>query len=92
MRQFQSPLIYVLLAAAAIALALGEVSDAGFIGIETRNHTELGFALRNQGGDVAIQVAQSQRGIRAAIQHSTLVSSLVCAGEALSEWMGIFFR
>jgi len=30
-RQFQSPLIYVLLAAAIIALALGDVLDAGFI-------------------------------------------------------------
>jgi magnesium-transporting ATPase (P-type) len=32
LRQFESPLIYVLLAASGIALALGELSDAGFIG------------------------------------------------------------
>ena len=31
LRQFRSPLIYLLLAASGIALALGEVSDAGFI-------------------------------------------------------------
>ena len=31
LRQFKSPLIYLLLAAAAVSLALGEASDAGFI-------------------------------------------------------------
>jgi len=33
LRQLKSPLIYVLLAAALVALALGDVSDAGFIGV-----------------------------------------------------------
>ena len=32
LRQLRSPLIYVLLAAAAVALALGDVTDAAFIG------------------------------------------------------------
>jgi len=32
LRQLRSPLIYILLAAAAVALALGHFSDAGFIG------------------------------------------------------------
>lgn len=31
LRQFQSPLIYLLLAAAAVSVAIGEASDAGFI-------------------------------------------------------------
>lgn len=32
LRQFQSPLIYILLAAAAISVAIGDINDAGFIG------------------------------------------------------------
>ncbi|HMO87209.1 MAG TPA: HAD-IC family P-type ATPase, partial [Lacipirellulaceae bacterium] len=32
LRQFQSPLIYILLAAAVVALAVGDFKDAGFIG------------------------------------------------------------
>jgi magnesium-transporting ATPase (P-type) len=44
LRQFQSPLIYVLLAAAAIALALGESSDAAFIGAVLVLNASIGFA------------------------------------------------
>jgi magnesium-transporting ATPase (P-type) len=33
LRQFQSPLIYVLLAAAAVAIFVGDYKDAGFIGV-----------------------------------------------------------
>ncbi|HQR49609.1 MAG TPA: cation-transporting P-type ATPase, partial [Steroidobacteraceae bacterium] len=33
LRQFKSPLIYVLLAAAVVAMALGDWGDAAFIGI-----------------------------------------------------------
>ena len=43
LRQFQSPLIYVLLAAAAIALALGETSDAGFIAAVLLLNATIGF-------------------------------------------------
>jgi magnesium-transporting ATPase (P-type) len=44
LRQFQSPLIYVLLAAAAIALTLGETSDAGFIAAVLLLNATIGFA------------------------------------------------
>jgi magnesium-transporting ATPase (P-type) len=43
LRQFQSPLIYVLLAAAAIALLLGEISDAGFIAAVLLLNATIGF-------------------------------------------------
>lgn len=43
LRQFRSPLIYVLLAAAAIALALGEVSDAAFIAAVLVINAAIGF-------------------------------------------------
>ncbi len=43
LRQFQSPLIYVLLAAAVIALALGETSDAGFIAAVLLLNAAIGF-------------------------------------------------
>ncbi|MHC4093896.1 MAG: cation-transporting P-type ATPase, partial [Planctomycetota bacterium] len=43
LRQFKSPLIYVLLAAAAIALALGELSDAGFIAAVLLLNAAIGF-------------------------------------------------
>ena len=44
LRQFRSPLIYVLLAAAAIALLLGELSDAGFIATVLLLNAAIGFA------------------------------------------------
>jgi magnesium-transporting ATPase (P-type) len=44
LRQFASPLIYVLLAAAAIALGLGETSDAGFIAAVLVLNAAIGFA------------------------------------------------
>jgi magnesium-transporting ATPase (P-type) len=43
LRQFASPLIYVLLAAAAIALAVGEASDAGFIAAVLVLNAAIGF-------------------------------------------------
>ena len=43
LRQFQSPLIYVLLAAAAVALALGELTDAGFIAAVLMLNASIGF-------------------------------------------------
>jgi P-type Ca2+ transporter type 2C len=42
LRQLRSPLIYVLLAAAAVALALGDFSDAGFIGVVLMVNSVLG--------------------------------------------------
>ncbi len=44
LRQFQSPLIYVLLAAAAVALALGELTDAAFIAAVLLLNAAIGFA------------------------------------------------
>jgi P-type Ca2+ transporter type 2C len=44
LRQFQSPLIYVLVGAAVLALALGEVSDAGFIAAVLIVNAIIGFA------------------------------------------------
>jgi magnesium-transporting ATPase (P-type) len=44
LRQFRSPLIYVLLVAATVALALGEGSDAGFIGAVLVLNALVGFA------------------------------------------------
>jgi len=44
LRQFQSPLIYVLLAAAALSVALGEVSDAGFIAAVLLLNAAIGYA------------------------------------------------
>jgi magnesium-transporting ATPase (P-type) len=44
LRQFESPLIYVLLVAAAVALALGETSDAGFICAVLLLNAAIGFA------------------------------------------------
>jgi magnesium-transporting ATPase (P-type) len=43
LRQFQSPLIYVLLAAATIALTLGETGDAGFIAAVLLLNATIGF-------------------------------------------------
>ncbi len=43
LRQFRSPLIYILLAAAAIALSLGEVSDAIFIALVLAINATIGF-------------------------------------------------
>ncbi len=43
LRQFRSPLIYVLLAAAAIALLLGHVEDAGFIAAVLGINALIGF-------------------------------------------------
>ncbi len=43
LRQFQSPLIYVLLAAAGVALALGELADAGFIAAVLLLNASIGF-------------------------------------------------
>ncbi len=42
LRQFKSPLIYILLAAAVVALALGEFTDAGFIFIVLLLNATLG--------------------------------------------------
>jgi magnesium-transporting ATPase (P-type) len=42
LRQLKSPLIYVLLAAAAAALALGDVTDAAFIGVVLLVNSALG--------------------------------------------------
>jgi Cation transporter/ATPase, N-terminus/E1-E2 ATPase len=42
LRQLKSPLIYVLLAAAAVALALGDVTDAAFIGFVLLVNSALG--------------------------------------------------
>jgi magnesium-transporting ATPase (P-type) len=44
LRQFRSPLIYILLVAAAIALALGETLDAGFIAAVLVLNALVGFA------------------------------------------------
>lgn len=44
LRQFRSPLIYVLLAAAAVALALGELTDAAFIAAVLLLNAAIGFA------------------------------------------------
>ncbi len=44
LRQFKSPLIYVLMAAAVVALALGEGSDAGFIGAVLVLNAVIGYA------------------------------------------------
>ena len=43
LRQFKSPLIYVLLGAAVIALALGHASDAGFIAAVLAINAAIGF-------------------------------------------------
>jgi len=43
LRQFQSPLIYVLLVAAAVALGLGEFADAGFIAAVLLLNATIGF-------------------------------------------------
>ena len=43
LRQFTSPLIYVLIAAASIAFALGELSDAAFIGAVLALNASIGF-------------------------------------------------
>ena len=43
LRQFRSPLIYVLLGAAAVAMALGEFSDAAFIGAVLLVNAVIGF-------------------------------------------------
>lgn len=42
-RQFASPLIYILVAAAAVALLLGEISDAGFIAAVLLLNAIIGF-------------------------------------------------
>jgi magnesium-transporting ATPase (P-type) len=42
LRQLRSPLIYVLLAAAGVALALGDLGDAGFIGVVLIVNSALG--------------------------------------------------
>jgi len=42
LRQLRSPLIYVLLAAAAVALALGDLTDAAFIGVVLLVNSALG--------------------------------------------------
>ncbi len=42
LRQLKSPLIYVLLAAAAVALALGDLTDAAFIGVVLLVNSALG--------------------------------------------------
>jgi len=42
LRQLRSPLVYVLLAAAALALALGHATDAGFIGFVLLVNSSLG--------------------------------------------------
>ena len=42
LRQLKSPLIYVLLAAAAVALALGDLTDAAFIGVVLLVNSGLG--------------------------------------------------
>jgi len=44
LRQFRSPLIYVLMGAAAIALGLGEISDAGFIAAVLGLNAIIGYA------------------------------------------------
>jgi magnesium-transporting ATPase (P-type) len=44
LRQFRSPLIYVLLVASAVALALGERADAAFIGAVLVLNAVIGFA------------------------------------------------
>jgi len=44
LRQFQSPLIYVLLAAAGLSLVLGELSDAGFIAAVLLLNAVIGYA------------------------------------------------
>ncbi len=44
LRQFRSPLIYVLMVAAAIALGLGEISDAGFIAAVLVLNAIIGYA------------------------------------------------
>ncbi len=43
LRQFSSPLIYVLLVAAGLALLLGEISDAGFIAAVLLLNAAIGF-------------------------------------------------
>jgi len=44
LRQFQSPLIYVLLVAAALSTLIGEISDAGFIAAVLVLNAVIGFA------------------------------------------------
>jgi len=44
LRQFKSPLIYLLLAAAALSLAIGELTDAGFIFVVLQVNAVIGAA------------------------------------------------
>ena len=57
LRQFRSPLIYLLLAAAAVSLVIGEVSDAGFIIVVLIVNATIGSIqeLRAERGSAALR-------------------------------------
>ncbi len=69
LRQFTSPLIYVLFAAAGIALALGEASDAGFIAAVLVLNAVVGFVNEFR-AERAVQALMSLVRARARVRRS----------------------
>ncbi|MBW2385795.1 MAG: HAD-IC family P-type ATPase, partial [Deltaproteobacteria bacterium] len=68
-RQFRSPLIYVLLAAGAVALLLGEVADALFIGAVLLLNALIGF-VNEERADRAVRSLASLVTARARVHRS----------------------
>ncbi len=66
LRQFQSPLIYILLAAAALSLAIGEARDAGFIAVVLSANAAIG-AWQESKAERHTRALQSLLQIRAVV-------------------------
>ncbi|XYI44837.1 Calcium P-type ATPase [Cupriavidus necator H16] len=81
LRQFLSPLIYILLAAAAVSLALGDLKDALFIGAVLLINGVIGTAQEHTADKAAVALRRMEQpratvirdGIQQEIDASTLV-------------------
>jgi Ca2+-transporting ATPase len=61
LRQFLSPLIYILVAAAAVAMALGDAKDAGFIGVVLILNGIIGAVQEYSAGQAAAALRQQDQ-------------------------------
>ncbi|MAE96334.1 MAG: ATPase [Deltaproteobacteria bacterium] len=86
LRQFGSPLIYVLMAAAAIALALGELTDAGFIAAVLVLNAGIGFAQEyraEQAVHALFQLIRTQARVRRGGRTIDIDGEAVVPGDLL---------
>lgn len=79
LRQFQSPLIYVLALAAAVSAAVGDLKDAGFIGLVLAVNAAIG-GFQEWRAERSSRALQQLLRVRASVQRDGEVSEIDAEG------------